>query len=453
MSRIVLLVAALLAAGLACTGDAMPGSSTKEPPNILIIVADDQRADTLSSMPAVSRWFGRQGTRFTKAFATTPQCCPSRASILTGRYAHNHGVLTNSDTSRLDETTTLQRYLSDAGYTTAIVGKYLNRVGSYFDRENAAIDPRYFDTWATFLGGYDDPLFNIDGRLRRMEGYSTRLVSELALESLESLDTEKPSPWLLYVAPFAPHKPYQPEEQYEAARVDELAADRAFMERIRRDKPRYVRRTELKARQARRVREQQLRTLRSVDDMVDDLFRALEELGESRNTLAFYLSDNGYLWGEHGVMDKGYPYLESVQIPLLVRWPGRVSEGVKDPRLVANIDVLPTILDAAGIEARSGDPIDGASLFAATSRDEIVLEFAGLLKRQIPPWAGLIGRDFQYVEYYGTDGGEVIDREYYDLARDPLQLQNLVATSSINVPRSMSEKLSLLRDCVGEACP
>ncbi|HEV3472350.1 MAG TPA: sulfatase [Actinomycetota bacterium] len=451
--RVLLLVALLMAAGLACTGASTSGTPATERPNILIIVTDDQRADTLSDMPSVSRWFGNSGTRFTKAFATTPQCCPSRASILTGRYAHNHGVETNADTSRLDEATTLQRYLQDDGYTTAIVGKYLNRVGSYFDRENVAIDPRYFDRWATFLGGYVDPLFNIDGRLRQLEGYSTQLISERAVDLLQTLDAEDAEPWFLYVAPFAPHPPYQPENRYEAARVDKLVADEAFMERARRDKPRYVRRTDVKGSAVRQVRKQQLRTLRSVDDMVGDLFSALEELDESESTLAFYVSDNGYQWGEHGVLQKGYPYLESVQIPLLMRWPGRVAARSTDARLVANIDMLPTILDAAGIEVRPRDPIDGTSLLNNTARDELVLEFAGLKKRKIPPWTALVGDGFQYVEYYGSDGGGVLDREYYDLVEDPLQLENLAATSSGNVPREVVEDLRALRDCAGPTCP
>jgi arylsulfatase A-like enzyme len=133
-------------------------------PNILIIVTDDQRAGTLGVMPQTRRWFQQQGTTYTNAFATTPLCCPSRSSILTGRYAHNHGVLKNFMGGRLDHATTIERRLDQAGYTTGIAGKFLN---SWKPED----DPPNFDRWAIFNPhidpGYFNSRFNVNGKYKR----------------------------------------------------------------------------------------------------------------------------------------------------------------------------------------------------------------------------------------------------------------------------------------------
>src|SRR5919106_3542058 len=136
-----------------------PAGTTK-PPNILVIVTDDQRAGTVRDMPKTRRWFGKGGVQFARAFVTTPVCCPSRASILTGQFAHNHGVRGNSHARRLEHSTTLQRYLRQAGYTTGFAGKLLNGW-------DVRRDPPYFDRWAVL--DLDTPYvrskFNVDGRL------------------------------------------------------------------------------------------------------------------------------------------------------------------------------------------------------------------------------------------------------------------------------------------------
>ena len=150
-------------------------------PNVLIIVTDDQRAsDTLSVMPETRRLFARNGTRYSNAFAATPLCCPSRATILTGRYAHNTRVRTNNQATKLDPATVFPRLLRAAGYRTGLVGKFMNSWP-------AASAPPHFDRYAVFPDGrsaYFDPRVNLNGLLHRAAGYSTTLVRRYSLRFL-----------------------------------------------------------------------------------------------------------------------------------------------------------------------------------------------------------------------------------------------------------------------------
>lgn len=205
----------LLLPAAACmgSGESPEGPSARRVrgPNILIIVTDDQRyPGTLGVMPSTKRLFGRGGKTFTNAFATTPMCCPSRASIFTGRYVHNHGVKYQSVPGRLDQESTLQRYLQEAGYETAIAGKYLNGW-------DLSTDPPYFDQWAISLNGYRGMTFNTNGTMRKVEGYSPHYVGQRALEWLRSFDRSRP--WFLYVSTPSAHPPFDVEERYETARV------------------------------------------------------------------------------------------------------------------------------------------------------------------------------------------------------------------------------------------
>ena len=147
-------------------------------------------------------------------------------------------------------------------------------------------------------------------------------------------------------------------------------------------------------------------------------------LGEE-NTLAFFMSDNGFMWGEHGHLFKRTPYESSVKVPLLMRWPGQVEKGAVDRRLVANIDVAPTILEAAGIEPMPERPMDGRSLLGTEERERLVLEYWAEGGRNIPTWFSTRTKDFQYIRYEDRFG-DVLFREYYDLARDPWQRRNLL---------------------------
>ncbi len=440
----------------ACTGsDSIPPSRVNPgPPNVLVIVTDDQRAHgALDVMPKTRRWFGRDGTIFTNAFATTPLCCPSRASILTGRYSHNTGVEKNQDGPLLDQSSTIEAYLEDEGYRTALVGKFLQGVGNDYN-------PPHFDGWVTSSWGYYGATFNVNGTLREIDRYSTDFVTMWATRYLRRFERDDGAPWLLYVAPVAPHKPYKAEKKYASAAVAELSPDPSFEEVDRSDKPFFVRGMDFALSDARALHRAQLRTLKSVDDMVNRLFRLLGRLGERENTLAFFLSDNGFLLGEHGMFAKRVPYLPAVRIPMLARWPGHIPAGARSDEIVANIDVAPTILDAAGIETDPRVPTDGRSLLSDETRDEIVIEMYDNWRQHLPDWASILTSSFQYIEYYKRGyeerGARELFREYYDLESDPFQLDNLLTDPFPgNDPdvRSLSSRLASYRTCAGENCP
>jgi arylsulfatase A-like enzyme len=413
-------------------------------------VTDDQRAQrTLSVMPHTRHFFVRGGTLFPNAFATTPLCCPSRASILSGRYAHNHEVTRNELGGRLDADHALPAYLQAEGYRTAISGKYLQGIP-------LEADPPHFDRWDTFTWGYFDQPHNVNGRTKLVESYSTRHVGGFAVQSLRRFERSDREPWLLYVAPNAPHDPFAPSDKYRGAPLPEGSHEQVRLERDRTDKPEFVRATRFGRAQGHRIMKRQLRTLLSVDDMVARVTRALRALGETRQTLAFFMSDNGYLLGEHGLFGKRLPYEPSVRIPLLMRWPGRVPARAVDKRLVANIDVAPTVLEAATIEPDAALPLDGVSLLQNSTREGLLLEQIEERRRSLPGWAAFRTPSKIYVEYYGPDQESVIFREYYDLSEDPSQLRNTLADDDPGNDAgvgALQTRLRAVRDCAGAGCP
>jgi arylsulfatase A-like enzyme len=197
----------------------------------------------------------------------------------------------------------------------------------------------------------------------------------------------------------------------------------------------------------------------SVDDLINRVFALLERLDDKENTLAFFMSDNGFLWGEHGLYAAGSqkrsPYKPSVKIPFFVRWPGRVDAGAARRRLAANIDVAPTVLEAAGVRPKPAYPMDGISLLGPRQRERLLLEHYIDVGR-IPEWAATYTADYQYIEYYGEDGLTPTFREYYDLGADPWQLENLLADNDPgNDPgiAHIAEQLDADRRCIGVACP
>ncbi len=417
-------------------------------PNILIIVTDDQRGpETLSVMPQVRRLFARAGTRYAYAFATTPLCCPSRSSIMTGQYAHNHGVHTNDDAMALDQTTAVHRALHDSGYNTAIVGKYLNKW-------DPARNPADFDHWAQWLSGwYYNSTYNIDGVPTSVDEYSTSFITSEAMRFLKIFESDDQRPWLMYYWPTAPHSPYTPNFRDRRARVPRPRDTPDRTDRDLSDEPSYIQASASSPARAPRVRRMQLRTLMSVDRQVGRLFNYLDGLDETRDTLAIFMSDNGFMWGEHGIVGKRYAYTGSILIPMLMRWPGHVEQGAVDTRLVANLDVAATILDAADIELGR---VDGQSLLGGAARDRVLIESWVDDETPVPTWASTRTYTYQYVEYYAEDSITVLDRAYYDLIADPWQRFNLLGDEDpTNDPdvTFLSAQLAADRACKGSSCP
>jgi len=443
--------------GLNAVREASNAWAVPEGPNVLIFLTDDQRAaGTMASLPYVRRWFERGGRKFPDALDTTPLCCPSRTSLVTGLYAHNHGIVDNTRVGRevFDQDITIQRYLDEAGYRTGFVGKFFN----FWQVET---DPKYFDRWAIYdpnnvQNGYYHTRWNIDGRMRDVDRYSTDFIAALGARFIQGAEADDDRPWFLQLSTFAPHMGPGPEPRYANAPIGPLRITPAMRERDRSDKPPFVQRERATLADARRAHEAQLRMLMSVDDLVAKISKTLRRAGETRDTLAFFLSDNGYLWSEHRIQAKGYPYAEGVHVPLLMRWPGHVDAGTVDRRIVAILDIAPTILGATGIEVDAAAPMDGRSLLDESwERSRLLLEYWHWRGSLAPPWASTWTHEYQYIEYYEPNG-DIRFREYYDLDQDPWELVNLLGDGRAgNDPDvgPLHRQLEQDRTCAPTTCP
>jgi N-acetylglucosamine-6-sulfatase len=400
-------------------------------PNIVLVLTDDQRWDTLWAMPTVNEQLVARGVTFTNAFASNPLCCPSRATILTGRYSQLTRVYTNTNFGKFDDSSTIATWLRGAGYRTALVGKYLNRYeGPYI--------PPGWNEWIAFsrIANYFGYTLNVNGvpeTFGALESeYSTDVLAARAASVVET--THPNTPLFLVYAPFAPH----------GRRGDRLAATPAprhagsfappviapwrppsFGEADLSDKPRWIRRiaplTPQRIAKGDFFRQTQLESLQAVDEAVGMLLEALETSGRLDNTMFVFMSDNGHTWGEHRWFNKGVFYEESLRVPMVVRYDPLTGDARGDAHLVANADLAPTFAELAGIPAPG---VQGRSLLPLLQRSgggwrgHILLES---LFDPIPAACGFRTSRYTYAQY--APGHE----ELYDLAVDPYQLDNLSA--------------------------
>jgi arylsulfatase A-like enzyme len=438
--------------------DAAPPPSPPGGPNVIVINADDLRADnTAHVMTKIRNWFAAGGTEFPNGYASTPVCCPSRSNLFSGRYTHNHGNLNNQTTKNLDMDATIQSYLKKAGYQTGMAGKFL------LDWSNS-VRPPFFDMWALTKGNYVNVPFGTDqGSLTA--AYSTTEIRRQALRMLDRFEQNDSRPFYLYLAPQAPHAPFTPEPKYAGANVGPCNPSPGVLETDKSDKPSWVRQYNTSQATGCADRQGQLRTMLSVDDMVDAVMNRLLQQGELDNTLVVFTSDNGYLWAEHGVREKFIAYTESIRVPFLVRWPGHVPAGFVDTRPVANVDIAPAILAAAGISPTLKYPFDGRPFLSATglsteTRPEAYFEYNKDANRPtFPSWRSIRTATVQYIEWYDT-AGAIVFREYYNVVSDPYQLTNLLSDGNpANNPdvSGFSARLAAYRTCKGTSganpCP
>ena len=470
-------------------------SADNPKPNILLIVTDDQRADgtlTQEAMPQTVNRLKNAGVDFTNAYTTTPICCPARASIMTGQYAHNHEVPRGAWGATMRHESSLQAYLQQRAaqpYRTGLFGKFLNN----WVLDN---DPEYWDEWSVGNDGYCPFMVNEQGTRKRYppldpatggppvdecaEGdigrtalapYTTDYLRDQAVEFLEHGESDEATdskPWFLYVAPFAPHRPHTAEADYANLNFPPYTWNPATFEDTSDKPPGGDTTTPAEifgsgSDPGRRVG--QLRALRSVDDMVGTLLDELKSKGE-QDTLVLYVSDNGYLWGEHGLTEKSAPYLDAAKVPLLMKYAPLTTPGQADPRIVANIDLMPTALGLAGISPLPGDPpIDGQSLIGTTTpRQRIHTEFYHHDETGRDWFATRAPGDYLYIEYYAEDGETIELRHYYDLETDPYELTNLYGPDGqpgtgddLGTPQytlaELHDRLRRDRFCKGAECP
>ncbi len=382
-------------------------------PNFLLIISDDQRFDTMDYMPATRAAIFDQGVTFTHGYITTPLCCPSRASILTGMYAHNSEVYTNDDPL---EYRTFIDILHANGYYTGLVGKYLNSW-------KGEIRPE-FDYWVSFFKGesrYYNPRLNANGNWSVHEGYITDILGDYAIQFLDQA-VMTPRPYVLIFAPNAPHQPADPFEG-DRDKLADLAPFRppSFNEADIADKPLWLQDELLDETVIQRIdafRRKQLLTLIALDRVNARIFEAMKRNGQFDNTVIIYLSDNGLLWGEHRMFSKNSFYEEAARVPFALRYPPLVPTPYREDRLVANIDIAPTFLDLAGLPIPAN--MDGLSMVnllrGGPWRQALLIE-------GWPPRGYYSAVHTGRYIYSETRGDRA---ELYDLQADPYELENQI---------------------------
>jgi arylsulfatase A-like enzyme len=452
----------------------LPIAEAQSRPNVVVILVDDLDAASVKQMPAVNRLLADQGATFTRFFATTPLCCPSRASILRGQYAHNHGVLRNTGDDAgfaafVDsghESVTLATLLDGAGYETALIGKYLN---GYAYRDDLTYVPPGWDFWASGVNhaaygsfGYE---LNLNGELVSYGHDDADYMTDVLRGHAQDFLAESASgrdPFFLFLAPYAPHSPSTPAPRHRGEFAGATAPRTpAFNERDVKDKPAWVRSvgrmSESRIERIDSDYRRRLESLLAVDEMVESLVRQLEQSGALDSTYIAFLSDNGYFLGEHRQPHgKDAPYDAASRVPLIVRGPG-VPPGSTVDALALNIDLLPTVLSLTGSAAPTF--VDGRSLVPVLTGDDAGERQAALLEgfgketenlegneSSTPPFRALRGKDVLYVEY------ETGERELYNLRKDPYQLSNLARGTEKPVLRTFSRQLTELSSCAGLSC-
>jgi N-acetylglucosamine-6-sulfatase len=427
-------VAVAAGAALLALTPAASSSRTAAPvdarPTIVIVLTDDQRVHTIgpTRMPHVWSILQQQGRTYPNASVPTSLCCPSRASILTGLFAHSTRVFSNTlpfggwDVfhARGMEDRTVAVALHDAGYHTALVGKYLN--GSFPEALADGYRPPGWDDFVSFTTAPNYYNYSLnDGRTYGddADDYSTDVLAARAEQLIRQAPADKPL--FLYLATIGPHRPFTAAPRdvgtwegrlptYDPPSVTENVADKPPWVRDRR----RVRQTRIDADLA-----EGQDALMSVDDAVGGVADALSETGRLDNTLFVYLSDNGLLVGEHHLPEwKNLPYRWATSAPLLIRWDGHITPGSVDSRLALNVDLAQTISAAAGL----GMTTEGLDLLSSAKRTGFPLEatrwFANDSLPKHEAYCGYRTKRWMFVQYAGGF------RELYDYAHDPQELTN-----------------------------
>ena len=427
-----------------------------KPRNVIFILADDHRYDAMGFMghpfletPNMDA-LAHGGVHFRNAFVTTSLCSPSRASILTGLYAHRHRVVDNNNPIP-PGTTFFPQYLQQAGYDTAFIGKW------HMGGESDAPQPG-FDYWISFRGqGTYLPSsngLNINGRRVPQKGYITDELTDYAIEWLKRPRGNRP--FMLYLSHKAVHSDFIPAERHKGRYKDKTFNSPRTMNEEPGDyanKPMWVRNQRNSFHGVDFIYHGDLdigeyykryaETLLAVDESIGRVMDYLRERKLLDSTLIIYMGDNGFAFGEHGLIDKRTAYEESMRVPMLAHCPELFKAGTTVEQMVANIDIAPTILEAAGLRAPS--KWDGRSFLGLAEgkptpwRSQLLYEYYWERNfPQTPTIHALRGDRYKYIHYHGLWDTD----ELYDLLKDPLETKNLINSAELEpVVKTMNQQL------------
>ncbi|MGH3505974.1 MAG: sulfatase-like hydrolase/transferase [Nocardioidaceae bacterium] len=426
------------AAGLAAM--AVPGRATAvkasaRRPNVVWIITDDQMRSTLRHMPRVSKRLVGTGIRFKSGYAAVPLCGPARASMLSGLFPHNHGCLSN-DTHRPfvdgghDKDTVATR-MKAAGYDTGYFGKYMNGM----EDDQTYVAPG----WDRWVNRVTDHAFCVDGVMKTVE----HVDRFSAAQCRAFIETRAGSPWFAVFAPRNPHKSdkFGPSPAH-AHDFDGVQWDPpAFNEEDLSDKPSHMHELPFQRRSEMRSEwERKLEELQDTDDQIEQLLDTLAATNQLRRTFVFFVSDNGYMLGEHRIDGKGKAYEESAGIPFVVIGPG-VSSG-KRSALVSQVDLMPTTLAMAGANPDVGRAIDGRSMLEPLrSGDWSGWRRRLLVEHPAEGWAMLREGSVSFIDHH-----QIGEQELYDVAIDPHQLRSTARDTDTT---ALTDRLKAMRTATG----
>jgi arylsulfatase A-like enzyme len=483
---------------VSCSQRSRNDVSVAKQPNIVFLLTDDLDNTTMpywQAMPKTRKLIADRGLQFVNNFAPAPVCCPARAAILTGKYPHNNGIFDASGTDggydtfarNGQERDTLATRLRAAGYTTSFMGKYLNG----YEAHPRAVPPGWDDWFGLagpkYLAGFGYSA-NVNGKLvkygNRPRDYETDVLTRRADDFISGTERHDSKPFLLFLAPTAPHDPIGPAPRDKHSKWSKAVLPRRpnFNEADVSDKPTWLRdgvREQSAADVAsltKRYRDK-MGSLLALDDMVASVFAQLKKNSELDHTVVMFASDNGNNFGAHRLKDKQVPYEESIRVPFAITGPG-IRRGV-EKSFVTHLDYEPTMLDLAGV--RVPDTLDGRSLLPLLRREgpplhgDFLMEMSGTYAplyrvdtfadvRNVtkggpnmlgpPTFRAVRDANWLYVQWYG---GQEHEYELYDVHEDPYELNNLLAEEGgrerySDVVTRLQERLDALAKCSGRSC-
>jgi arylsulfatase A-like enzyme len=453
----------VLTLGVTLLSGATPTGATTRP-NIVFILVDDAAAITLQHMPQTQALIADRGATLTQFVYNQPLCCPSRATMLRGQYSQNTGIVSNDAPDggysgfyrKGNESSTLATWFDAAGYTTGYLGKYFNGYPGKAGVPDTHV-PAGYDRWFADVGSSAenfDYIINDDGVTRHYGSAPTDYATDVLAAEAEDFIQHAPAPFLLTVAPNAPHRPATPAPRHEGMFADaQYPRTPSFNEDDVTDKPSVTAErqpmttSDIAAIDAEhRLR---LESLQAVDEMVRRIVDTLEARNLLADTYLLFTSDNGYFEGEHRLRSgKNLPYEEALTVPLYIRGPG-IPAGSTVQSQVGNVDVPVTLSDAAGITPPSF--VDGRSFLPLVRGSSIPWRQSYLLGSGgdadgDAAFAGIRTNRYTYVEYFNGEG------EFYDRTVDPYQLDNTYPTMYPRLKATLHDRLRALKECSGSEC-